>query len=242
MRLKIRGRLGRIARGVVRGLHSWRTVAWFSVWAGGGTLFGVAASPGEGAGDVVLVGLCAGLFAGFGTWFVVTLVRALGAPVDPTETVSPAELLRTDRDTALRQGLAVGVGGSVVFWLMMLFAFEPAFGLPFGQVFGRGVWFLGWLATATAGLLIWMLFVTVWGPWLIARLWLPLTGRLPWAVMTFLVDAHRRGVLRQAGGVYQFRHARLQDYFATAHHPDSERQRTADSRSPLGIEQRRPST
>jgi hypothetical protein len=32
--------------------------------------------------------------------------------------------------------------------------------------------------------------------------------------MTFLGDAHRRGVLRQAGAVYQFRHARLQDHLA----------------------------
>jgi hypothetical protein len=46
---------------------------------------------------------------------------------------------------------------------------------------------------------------------LIARTWLALTGRLPWPVMTFLRDAHRRGLLRQSGGVYQFRHARLQD-------------------------------
>jgi hypothetical protein len=29
--------------------------------------------------------------------------------------------------------------------------------------------------------------------------------------MGFLVDAHRRGVLRQAGGAYQYRHARLRD-------------------------------
>ncbi|MFI6358668.1 hypothetical protein ACIBJF_40075 [Streptomyces sp. NPDC050743] len=33
--------------------------------------------------------------------------------------------------------------------------------------------------------------------------------------MAFLDDAHRRGVLRQAGAVYQFRHARLQEQLAT---------------------------
>ncbi|MGY5126896.1 hypothetical protein [Streptomyces nigrescens] len=41
-----------------------------------------------------------------------------------------------------------------------------------------------------------------------------LTGRLPWTVSAFLRDAHRRGVLRQAGAVYQFRHARLQEHLA----------------------------
>ena len=30
--------------------------------------------------------------------------------------------------------------------------------------------------------------------------------------MTFLADAHQRGVLRQAGAVYQFRHIALQHH------------------------------
>jgi hypothetical protein len=37
------------------------------------------------------------------------------------------------------------------------------------------------------------------------------TGGLPWRLTAFLEDAHRLGVLRQAGTVYQFRHARLRD-------------------------------
>ncbi|MEU3624226.1 hypothetical protein BS329_35350 [Amycolatopsis coloradensis] len=143
---------------------------------------------------VILVGL----FAGFGTWVVVTVIRA---PVDPAATINPAELLRTDRSTALRQGFMIGAAGSVVVWVMIRFAFEPAFGIPFTQVYGQGLWFLGALFSTAGAALVWMLCATVWGPWLIARLWLPVTGRLPWSVMTFLADAHRRGVLRQAGGV-----------------------------------------
>ncbi|WP_268872281.1 TIR domain-containing protein [Kutzneria albida] len=54
-----------------------------------------------------------------------------------------------------------------------------------------------------------------WGRWLvIARFWLPLTGRVPWRLVAFLNDAHQRGVLRQAGAVYQFRHAKLQKHLA----------------------------
>jgi hypothetical protein len=34
--------------------------------------------------------------------------------------------------------------------------------------------------------------------------------------MRFLADAHQRGVLRQAGAVYQFRHAELQRHLARA--------------------------
>lgn len=44
------------------------------------------------------------------------------------------------------------------------------------------------------------------------RVWLPANGRLPWALPRFLEDAYERGVLRRAGAVYQFRHARLQDH------------------------------
>jgi hypothetical protein len=62
---------------------------------------------------------------------------------------------------------------------------------------------------------MWIFPGMVWGPWLIARCWLALRGHLPWNLMSFLDDAHSRGVLRQSGGVYQFRHARLQEYLST---------------------------
>jgi len=48
----------------------------------------------------------------------------------------------------------------------------------------------------------------------VARLLLALFGRLPWSTMAFLAGAHDRGVLRQVGAVYQFRHARLTDRLA----------------------------
>ncbi|MFJ1705575.1 NACHT domain-containing protein [Kitasatospora sp. NPDC088346] len=48
-----------------------------------------------------------------------------------------------------------------------------------------------------------------WGRWTATRLELAARGRLPWDVMTFLEDAHRLGLLRQVGGVHQFRHAAL---------------------------------
>ncbi|MFI5585354.1 TIR domain-containing protein [Amycolatopsis sp. NPDC051758] len=57
-----------------------------------------------------------------------------------------------------------------------------------------------------------------WGRWLVlTRIWLPLTGRLPWRLVTFLEDAHGRGILRQVGAVYQFRHARLQEQLAATY-------------------------
>ncbi|WP_394618876.1 DMT family transporter [Lentzea sp. JNUCC 0626] len=53
-----------------------------------------------------------------------------------------------------------------------------------------------------------------WGAFGCTRLWLAACGHIPVRFMTFLDDAHRRGVLRQVGAVYQFRHARLQERLA----------------------------
>lgn len=215
VRLHARGRADKIAQDMSRRLHSWRSLVFVIVWAAGGALFGVTAASATGTYDVVLVGLAAGVFAGSGNWLVVTVTRAWGVPVDPTETVTPASTLDTDRATALREGCGIGVGNAVVFWCMMWFAFQPTFGLPFDDVLGDGRWVFGWLATVCAGWLMWAFLLPVWGPWCIARLYLPLVGKLPWAVMTFLDDAHKSGVLRQVGGVYEFRHIQLRDHLAT---------------------------
>ncbi|MEU1183809.1 NACHT domain-containing protein [Streptomyces sp. NPDC005820] len=53
-----------------------------------------------------------------------------------------------------------------------------------------------------------------WPHYTAARLLLAARGRLPWRLQAFLGDAHRLGILRQVGPVYQFRHARLQQRLA----------------------------
>ncbi|MEV6560519.1 NACHT domain-containing protein [Nocardia sp. NPDC051756] len=53
----------------------------------------------------------------------------------------------------------------------------------------------------------WFLFVTT-------TRWAVLTGKLPRRTMAFLDDAHRLGLLRTVGPIYQFRHAELQRYLA----------------------------
>lgn len=57
----------------------------------------------------------------------------------------------------------------------------------------------------------------VWPRYLEARFRLWARRRLPWRTMTFLADAHRRGVLRQSGAAYQFRHIRLQEQLAVGY-------------------------
>ncbi|WP_171163774.1 NACHT domain-containing protein [Streptomyces sp. I05A-00742] len=54
-----------------------------------------------------------------------------------------------------------------------------------------------------------------WPHYTLARLLLAARDELPWRLQAFLADAHRLGILRQVGPVYQFRHARLQHHLAT---------------------------
>lgn len=157
----------------------------------------------------LVVGPPTALVIGLGTWFE--------APLEVRSTVRPADLLRTNRRAMLAQalwfapvlGLAVALNSRAVVGLV-------------GGLLGETEWDLsGGLATAITGMLsggvAYVLSLTAWGHWFVlARVWLPLTGRLPWALPTFLDDAHERGVLRQAGAVYQFRHDRLKDHLARA--------------------------
>jgi hypothetical protein len=133
-------------------------------------------------------------------------------PLDLRSAASPVDLLHTNRKTVISQILLFGpVFGLIVVvgsWLIVKlvqggFTFALVTALDWGIVGPLG------------GGLGYMVGLTAWGQWaVLARVWLPLTGRLPWTVLTFLDDAHQRGVLRQAGAVYQFRHARLQDHLA----------------------------
>ncbi len=54
-----------------------------------------------------------------------------------------------------------------------------------------------------------------WMSFAIARAWLAARRQLPLRLLRFLEDAYARGVLRQAGAVYQFRHARVREHLAT---------------------------
>jgi hypothetical protein len=50
---------------------------------------------------------------------------------------------------------------------------------------------------------------------MLTKVRLALHRRLPWSTMNFLVDAHQRGLLRQAGAIYRFRHLELERRLAT---------------------------
>src|SRR5262249_61264181 len=89
-----------------------------------------------------------------------------------------------------------------------------ACGLAVGLVFGLAVGLAaGLVAGLVPGLVVGLAVSenqTAWSGYIAARSWLALHHRLPWPLMAFLDDAHQRGVLRQVGSVYQFRHIDLQ--------------------------------
>lgn len=213
LRLRFAGEIGQAFRHMTNILRTRWAVLWIGVWVGGGLVCGLFASLISDLRGGVVSGVGGGLLIGVGVWFVVALVWGMATLVDPTETVSPAELLRLDRGTALWHGLVFSCLGVGVMVTVVWSQFELIHGLMEGGTF----WIVGWLLGVPAATLLWILTVTSWGPWLLARTWLALNGELPWAAMTFLQEAHRRGVLRQAGGVYQFRHARLQNHLSTSY-------------------------
>jgi hypothetical protein len=134
--------------------------------------------------------------------------EAIVMPVDDhdQDSASPMSLLRGERAATVAQVVAFGLAATVADILSTALAgdfkgdlvLRLAAGLMFGAAFGLAAG----LATGVGS--PWLRFVSVQG-------WFTMRGGLPWRLMAFLDDAYRRGVLRQVGAVYQFRHARLQD-------------------------------
>ncbi|MEV6998906.1 helix-turn-helix domain-containing protein [Streptomyces sp. NPDC093982] len=170
-------------------------------------------------------GLVFGVVFSAGAGLTFCLLGVLESPLNLDSVVSPRSLLNTNRATVTTQllvwaptfGAVVGFGSGAAIDLLQAplgpLVWTSDASLVLGVISGLG------------GALGYALTLTAWGQWLVlTRIWLPLTGRLPWAVITFLEDAYQRGVLRQAGAVYQFRHARLQHHLARRHR-DQDRHR-----------------
>jgi hypothetical protein len=172
-------------------------------------MFAVAAGP--------VLGLIGGL--GFGLTAIFSSV--FETPIAMTAAVSASGSLATDRNNTARKIFAVG----------------PTAGFLAGTIAGstEGLQ-AGLVIGPLIGVVVGLTFAvqSAWGVWLVlSRIWLPLTGRLPWPIVAFLADAHHRGVLRQAGAVYQFRHVRLQDYLTQQVVANPSRRPNAAAAEPL---------
>lgn len=136
-----------------------------------------------------------------------------------TKQIKFAPVLGDSFDVTL--ALAVGAAGA----LLGRFAFgrlgSVAYGLAAaaigGLVFPRAsTMSAGFLTGTVFGIAIGLtIFLSrAWGSFILTRVWFAARGQTPLRLMRFLADAHRRAALRQAGAVYQFRHACLQDNLA----------------------------
>lgn len=187
---------------------------------GSGLTVGLATGVGAGAGAGLLaeltggrvVGLLAGLVAGIGLGLAFGVMEWLNSPVDALRSASPESLLRNDRAVMAIRMAVETLGSGLVAGAVVALVIEQELGVLVGLAVGLGTG----LSVGTAGRLVGRfqtgLPTCTWSWFVLTRVWFAIRGDLPWRLMRFLHDAHRRGVLRRNGPVYQFRHARLQDH------------------------------
>ncbi len=153
---------------------------------------------------IIVLGLVAGAAGAI-------LVGAEPVSSNSINAVTPNTMLIRDRRITLFFALmALIIGGLAASMIgVMLFvvwgfgySFALAFGLSFG--FGLGTSIAIFLGLASNG------FGSAWPRWVIAREICVLRRHAPQRLMTFLADGREKGVLRQVGTAYQFRHIELQ--------------------------------
>ena len=159
-----------------------------------GVVYGIAA--GSALGAIAAVALWLGVLGM--VWMVPGTEQGGNSPIDLSSAASPSAVLARDRGaaTAVVGVLTVAVGAvlGVLAGSVQVAVFGAVLGAVASGTFSTSVY-----PSPT---------------YEIARIWLALRHRLPLQLMGFLADAHRRGVLRQAGAVYQFRHIELQHRLA----------------------------
>ena len=139
-------------------------------------------------------------------------------PVDQDPAAGPAGVLARDKRASIRLAAMISLSAAVfigtcnVAWLL---SYDPR---PIGKSIGLHL--SGGVAAGAATVIVVAVGFGItalgaaWPRWLITCGWLSLHGRLPLHPMAFLNDAHQRGVLRQSGPYYQFRHIALQHHLA----------------------------
>jgi len=163
-------------------------------------------------------GIAAGLMAGLAVPLIT--VSKDNVPGDFAGISSPRAVLARDRLVALGLMLAGAFVGGLIGGLI------GGLGVHTGRLTG------GLIAGLVGGIVAWWgvsVIKTAWPSYVFAKGWLALRHRLPWRLMNFLADAHKRGILRQEGGVYQFRHIELQHRLANR---DADKQQPSSSGAP----------
>ncbi|MEV0989573.1 NACHT domain-containing protein [Streptomyces sp. NPDC049949] len=124
---------------------------------------------------------------------------------DLTSAIGPATLVHRDRRVFGRLTLEFGFGYGLVLALALPTLLNGA---------TTALFRIAVLALIPAFSVCGAFAYAAWGHFTLTRCYLTLRHRLPRDLMAFLADAHQRGVLRQVGAVYQFRHINLQHHLA----------------------------
>ncbi|MDT0329365.1 NACHT domain-containing protein [Nocardiopsis lambiniae] len=172
-----------------------------------------------GSGDPLLGGIGFGLLGGIASGTTVFILQWTKPHFALDRAPSPQVDLRVYRQKFLRNlglGMLFGaLGGSGV---DVLFSFFP--GLE------SSTW-LSVVSGALGGAMIGLVAPNPWLGYCIGLTALVVSRRMPLRLSRFLEDAHRAGLLRQVGVVYQFRHERLRDHLASqGHYPGTRHDRT----------------
>lgn len=162
--------------------------------------------------------LANGLAYGMRDGFIIGLAFGLRSVLraekpDPATMVGPARLYLQDRRTFLAMflivGLVYGLFSGLTTGVEEGFASDFTSGLPKGVMSGLALGLTGGLVYGLTEAIAWAGFAAT-TSYLALR-----HHQVPWNLMAFLQDAHeKRGVLRQVGAVYQFRHLDLQRHLA----------------------------
>lgn len=193
--LRLRGRV----RALVRSLAAKTAV---------GAPFGlISVGVGELGSLPFVTALAIGLASGAAVGLVAGLLAWMTTPLSDDLTQTPAGTLHRDLQLSVgRTIMALLVSGFVVGLLADLLG-ESVVLLVVGMVLAVAAALIfmptRWIGTVTASS-VYLCTVTV----------LRVQRRAPRRTMRFLDDAHRAGLLRRVGAVYQFRHAKLQDRLA----------------------------
>ncbi|WAZ21890.1 hypothetical protein STRCI_003094 [Streptomyces cinnabarinus] len=164
---------------------------------------------------VVVGGLLSGL--------TFAAARYFSEPSDPLEAVTPVSLLRSDRTTIRYAWLTGAVPGALT-GAYLGSAIKEGRRTPqlddvalIDELSSTVEALLGAASGAllsSVGLGMMALGSSAWGRFLPSRAWLALRGHTPRRLILFVEDARARGVLRQANGYYEFRHALLHRHLA----------------------------
>ncbi|MFI6291282.1 NACHT domain-containing protein [Nonomuraea sp. NPDC050790] len=199
--LRLPGRTGRLLRSVGSQFSVWLMIAL--------AVSAVAAVVGYLAGEQPLAhALGTMLLLGPGlllTGMVDGLTHWAESPAAQARASTPRGTWRADRALNLFRIAAGGVVGAICGGVMVSLGGRPPAVVAAGTVLAAGAGLAyGFVAGRHHA---WMMFA-------VAELRLARRKALPYRLMDFLEDAHRLGLLRAVGPIYQFRHAEFQDHLA----------------------------